>query len=180
MKKIALAVLLASGLMAADDGAYVGFDIGSTRFDIKASAAGISAEESDNGGSQTLKAGYYFNKNSRAFISYQNINVDGGSAYDVSLGYDYLFGSSDFKPFVGGFVGYGSTEDDELSELDISGAVYGAQVGLNYAINDNFSVEAGYRYMKSNMEDTVSISGVDVKLEIDPISNWFIGANYKF
>lgn len=71
MKKIALAVLLASGLMAADDGAYVGFDIGSTRFDIKASAAGVSAEESDNGGFQTLKAGYYFNKNSRAFISYQ-------------------------------------------------------------------------------------------------------------
>lgn len=34
--------------------------------------------------------------------------------------------------------------------------------------------------MKSNMEDTIRVSGIDVKLEIDPISNWFIGANYKF
>jgi hypothetical protein len=34
--------------------------------------------------------------------------------------------------------------------------------------------------MKSNMEGTINIIGVDVKLEIDPIKNWFVGVNYKF
>lgn len=180
MKKIALAVLLASGLMAADSGNYIGIDIGNTKFDMKASANGVSVEESDDGGSLTLKLGNYLDKNSRAYISYQNINVDGGDAYHFGIGYDYLIGDNDIKPFVGGYVGYGSAEVDGYSELDISGVVFGAQAGVNYAINDNFSVEAGYRYMKSNMEDTITVSGVDVKLEIDPISNWFAGINYKF
>ncbi|QOY54310.1 porin family protein [Candidatus Sulfurimonas marisnigri] len=180
MKKIALAVLLASGLMAADSGVYIGADIGNTAFDMKASALGVSAEEKDDGGSQTLKVGYYLDKNSRACISYQNINVDGGDAYHFGIGYDYLIGDNDIKPFVGGYVGYGSAEVDVYSELDISGVVFGAQAGVNYAINDNFSVEAGYRYIKSNMEDTINIIGVDVKLEVDPIKNWFVGVNYKF
>lgn len=180
MKKMAIAVLLASGLMAADSGNYIGFDLGSTKFDMKASAAGVSAEESDDGGSQTLKVGYYFDKNSRTFMSYQNINVDGGDAYYYGIGYDYLIGDNDIKPFVGGFVGYGSSEVDAYPDLDMAGVVFGAQVGVNYAVNENFSVEAGYRYMKSNMEDTITIAGVDVKSEIDPITNWFVGVNYKF
>lgn len=180
MKKIALTVLLASGLIAADSGNYIGIDIGNTKFDMKASALGVSAEESDDGGSVTLKLGHYFDKNSRAFISYQNINVDGGDAYHAGIGYDYLIGDNDIKPFIGGFIGYGSFEDDDLPSLDVAGVVYGAQAGVNYAVNENFSVEAGYRYMKSNMEDIITVDGVDVKLEIDPISNWFIGVNYKF
>jgi opacity protein-like surface antigen len=179
MKKIALAVLLASGLMAADSGVFVGADIGVTKFDEKASWSGGSEEISDDGGSQTLKVGYYFDKNSRAGICYQNINVEDGSAYHIGLGYDYLIGSNDIKPFVGAFIGYGSFEDDD-GIMDISGAVFGAQAGVNYAINENFSAEVGYRYMKSNMEDTITVSGVDVKVEIDPISNWFVGVNYKF
>lgn len=180
MKKIALTILLASGLMAEGSGNYIGFDVGSTKFDMKASAGGVSAEDSDDGGSLTLKLGYYYDKNSRTYISYQNINVDDGDAYYAGIGYDYLIGDNDIKPFIGGFVGYGSSEVDAMSELDISGAVFGVQAGVNYAVNENFSVEAGYRYMKSNMEDTTTVLGVDVKLEIDPISNWFVGVNYKF
>ncbi|MCF6309552.1 MAG: porin family protein [Sulfurimonas sp.] len=179
MKKIALAVLLATGLMAADSGVYVGVDLGNTKFDIEASAAGVTAGDSDSGGSQTLKVGYYFDANSRTSVYYQNINVDGGDAANYGIGYDYLIGSSAIKPFVGGIIGYGTATDDSIN-ADISGLTFGGQVGVNYAFNENFSAEAGYRYMKSNMDDTVTVSGVDVKLEIDPISNWFIGVNYKF
>ncbi|MDK9693674.1 MAG: porin family protein [Sulfurimonas sp.] len=180
MKKIALAILLASGLIAADNGYYIGIDIGNTKFDMKASTSGVSAEESDDGGSFTLKWGEYFDKNSRAVICYHNINVDDGRTHYVSIGYDYLIGNYDLKPFIGGFVGYGSAEADDLPELDIAGAVYGTQAGVNYTINANFSVEAGYRYMMSNMQDTITVGGVTVKIEIDPISNWFVGVNYKF
>jgi opacity protein-like surface antigen len=76
-------------------------------------------------------------------------------------------------------VGHGSLKVDGAT-VDIAGAVYGAQAGLNYAFNENISAEAGYRYMKSNMEDSISGVGGTAKFEIDPIKNWYIGANYKF
>lgn len=179
MKKIALAALLASGLMAADSGFYVGADLGNTAYDLKASAMGVSATEKDDGGSQTLKAGYYLDKNSRVSAFFQNVNTDGGKTNTYGVGYDYLIGDSALKPFVGAILGYGSSKADDGS-VKLSGAIYGAQVGLNYALNENFSVETGYRYMKSKMEDTIIVSGIDVKLEADPIKNWFVGVNYKF
>ncbi|WP_295022410.1 outer membrane beta-barrel protein [Sulfurimonas sp.] len=179
MKKIVLAALLASGLMAADSGVYVGVDLGNTAYDAKASAMGISATEKDDGGSQTLKVGYYFDKNNRASAFFQNVNTSGGKTNIYGVGYDYLIGDNALKPFIGAILGHGSSKADDNS-VDLTGAVYGAQAGVNYSINENFSVEAGFRYMNSKMQDTIVVSGVDVKIEADPITNWFIGANYKF
>ena len=196
MKKIVLAVLLtgASGLVASDSGFYVGADIGNTAFDMKTSVTftgygSASASSDDDGGSQTLKVGYYLDKNNRVSASFQNINVDNGDARTYNVGYDYLIGDNDFKPFIGVLAGYGSATSDGYDVLggksiDVNGAIFGIQVGLNYAINENFSAEAGYRYIKSNMEDTISgvYSGYDysAKLEIDTIKNLFFGVNYKF
>ena len=196
MKKIVLAVLLtgASGLVASDSGFYVGADIGNTAFDMKTSVTvtgygSDSASSDDDDGSQTLKVGYYLDKNNRVSASFQNINVDNGDARTYNVGYDYLIGDNDFKPFIGVLAGYGSATSDGYDVLggksiDVNGAIFGIQVGLNYAINENFSAEAGYRYIKSNMEDTISgvYSGYDysAKLEIDTIKNLFFGVNYKF
>ncbi|QFR43013.1 outer membrane protein [Sulfurimonas xiamenensis] len=179
MKKIVLAVLLATGLMAADSGMYVGLDVGNTDYNIKASALGISVEESYDDASYTFKAGYYIDANSRVYASYQYIDVEDGDSAFYGVGYDYLIGNGALKPFVGAFVGYGSAEDDE-GYVDMSGTVYGGQIGLNYAINENFSAEAGYRYMKSNMDDNIVESDINVNIEIDEIKNWFVGVNYKF
>ena len=185
MKKLSLAILLASGLVAAENGGYVGFDIGNSRADFTATnlSTGATASTNDNGGSQTLKVGYYFNANNRVAAFYQNINVDDGSGSVVGIGYDYLFGNNDVKPFVGAILGRGSNSydsTDNIPSIDISGMVYGAQIGLNYSFNENFSVEAGYRYLGSNMEDTINVSGTNVKLEVDNISNWYVGLNYRF
>lgn len=179
MKKIVLAAMLTSGLMAADSGVYVGVDLGKTKFDLTASAMGVSATEKDDGGSQTLKVGYYLDKNSRASAFFHNVNTDGGTTRSYGVGYDYLIGDNAFKPFVGAIVGYGSAKVDDTN-INLAGLIYGAQAGLNYALNENFSVEAGYRYMKSKMDDTITVLGVDVKLEADPVQTWFVGANYKF
>lgn len=180
MKKIVLATLLASGLMAADNGFYVGADMGNTAAELKATVNGNSAGSvKDDGGSQTLKLGYYLDKNSRAAGFYQHINMDGGSASTYGIGYDYLIGDNAFKPFVGVLLGYGSMKVDG-TPVNISGIIYGVQAGLNYAINENISAEVGYRYMKSNMEDTITGPGGSATFEIDPLKNWFIGANYKF
>ena len=180
-KSLILAGLLLAGtsLMASESGIYVGVDIGNTDFDMTVNLNGSSSSDSDDGGSQTLKIGYYMDKNSRVYASYQNVNADGADIYTTAIGYDYLIGNEAYKPFVGAFVGYGSAEIDDTT-IDISGMNYGMQAGLNYAINENFSVEGGFRYMKSSMEYSISGPGGTASLEIDTIQNWFVGANYKF
>jgi opacity protein-like surface antigen len=60
--------------------------------------------------------------------------------------------------------------------LDISGVIYGAQAGLNFEATDRLQIEAGYRYLKSNMSDSVG----GVAFDIDELKNWFVGFNYKF
>ncbi len=182
MKKIALAVLLASGLMAADSGVYVGVDVGNTEYEGTANwnYSGFSGSENakSDGSSQTLKIGYYFDANNRVNAFIQNISIDDAKAYSYGVGYDYLIGSNAFKPFVGVFVGGNTVSPDD--ESSASGAIYGAQIGLNYAINANFSAEAGYRYMGSTMEEEWT-DGVDSEsYEIDSMNNWFVGLNYKF
>ncbi|MBU1218101.1 porin family protein [bacterium] len=179
MKKIALAVLLSSGLMAAESGFYVGADIGNTAMDMTTTFNGDKTTVSDDGGSQTLKVGYYIDKNNRASAFYQNVNVDGGDVYAYGIGYDYLIGDSAFKPFIGAQLGYGSVKADGTT-VDIAGITYGAQAGINYAVNENFSLEAGYRYLITNMEDSISGPGGTATFEIDSLKNWFIGVNYKF
>jgi opacity protein-like surface antigen len=180
MKKIVLAAMLTSGLMAADNGAYIGLDVGNTEVELKATVNGSSAGSvKDDGGSQTLKVGYYIDKNNRVAGFYQHVNAEDGSVGMYGVGYDYLIGDNAFKPFIGAMLGYGSFKVDN-TPVNISGAVFGIQAGLNYSFNENFSAEAGYRYMKSNMEDSFSGIGGTANFEIDPIKNWFIGANYKF
>ena len=192
-KSLILAGLLlvsTSGLMASDSGFYVGIDIGNTDIDGKYSLTIPSSPQfyefndngsfNDDGGSQTLKVGYYMDKNSRVYASYQNIRVEGGDAYSAGLGYDYLIGDNALKPFIGVLGGYTSIKDDEGTDENTKGMYYGVQAGLNYAVNQNISLEAGYRYMKANIDSTfVDSDGVNT-VEVDTIKNWFIGANYKF
>lgn len=197
MKKKIVASLLASGiitssLVASNEGFYVGLDFGKTEVKVKYSESlsvpsfsyysSESGTGTDDGGSQTLKVGYYFDNNSRANLFFQNINSDFSSNPKLyGVGYDYLIGDHDFKPFIGAILGYGSAKDDDLK---ISGAVYGIQAGINYAFNENVSLEAGYRYMKSNMKysesDTNTLYSYSYELKLDTLTNWYIGANYKF
>ena len=183
MGTLATLSLLALQAQAQDDGYYIGLDFGNTKAEFTAKAGAISLSDDSDGGSQTLKVGKYLDNNSRVAIFYQNINADEANAGVLGIGYDYLIGEEPLKPFVGAFLGYGSYDlDDSLygQTVDIAGMVYGIQAGVNYEINTNFSVEAGYRFMKSSMGDSIVYSGTNVDLEVDDIRNWFIGLNYKF
>lgn len=187
MKKMVLALLLASGLMAADKGVYLGVDFGNTKadFDLSIHDPNMSWSETDDGGSQTLKVGYYFNSYHRLCGFYQNINIEDGRGTTTGIMYDYLIGDYDLKPFAGVITGFGKVKDDYFG-FNITGAFAGAQLGLNYTFNDHISIEAGYRYMKTNMNDTVAVYVIDLgqvrdlDIEIDTLKNWFIGANYRF
>lgn len=187
MKKTILALLFASGLMASGNGVYVGVDFGNAKSDITASIhdPNIETTETDSAGTQIVKVGYYFSSHHRLAGFFQNINVDDGSGSAAGIVYDYLIGDYALKPFVGVVTGFGEVKDDYFG-IDMTGAFAGGELGLNYDFNGHISVEGGYRYLKTNMKDTVAVYVIDLgqirdlDVSIDTIRNWFIGVNYKF
>lgn len=176
MKKVALLGLLSVAVMANESGFYIGGEISQTK---------ERAQEIDNGtykyhntsAAYGLNVGYYFDANTRAYTFYQHINRGDfdkpTNAYGA--GYDYLFGDSSFKPFVGGIVSY-SIYDNKEDQFRMEGLAYGGQFGIDYKINTNISVNAGYRYLLS---DAKFKSGSYVN-ETTDFQAFFAGANYKF
>ncbi len=183
MKKIILVALLASELLRADNGFYVGIDAGITEATFTTSIPTLDFYESEksHGSSETVKVGYYLNQNNRINGFYHKINGTDAKVYGV--GYDYLFGDSSFKPFIGILAGssnFKDNGDDTTPMTNLHGNIYGLQAGINYSINNQISIEAGARYLKSYASQTINDSGDDLIFKIDPIHNVFIGANYKF
>ncbi len=163
---------------AATNSSYVGLDVGNTEATMSAVNGIENAKESDNGTSVSLKLGYKYEDNQRVYASAQYIEAENAEFMVYGLGYDYLFGDAIVKPFVGGFIGYGQYQTDRAStiDLDVDGIVFGAQAGLLFEVTKEIDLEGGYRYLKSNMEENIGSANI----EIDPLSNWFVGFNYKF
>lgn len=179
MKKVALLGLLSVAVMASESGLYIGAEVGSTHTKAADIISGNEEKASSNRISEGLNIGYYLNDNSRAYLAYQYINADMDKEIPektkiYSAGYDYLFGTSAFKPFVGAIIGYSSYKDGTFK---VTGMSYGAQVGVDYKINANISVDAGYRYLDSNAKGTNYSGG---KSPIYSFQTFFAGANYKF
>lgn len=182
MKKIAILAFIATGLMAGDSGLYIGMDIGDVKVNSTVTSGGNTFKGDVSDPAYTFKGGYYFNENNRVYAFYQYVNPEATDASfaQYGAGYDYLIGDNALKPFIGVFAGWvDSKVSNSLDHFDISGNLIGVQVGLNYAINANLSVEGGYRYFDySNADGLESIDNVNV--EADSAQNWFAGLNYKF
>lgn len=184
MKKVMIAIALAALIFPvaeANERNYIGIDLGNTTAEVTVTSIGLGINESadDYGGSQTLKLGHYFNDNQRAALSYHNINAEDASFGMLCLHYDYLMGEHALKPFAGVIIGYGRYDLDDYN-FEIEGAMYGIQAGLNYELNSQFSVDAGYRFIKSTMNETYRFLGFDADFKIDDFRNWYIGLNYSF
>lgn len=176
MKKLALLVVFASGLIAAETGWYVGMDAYRTRTNITVTNAAISEKQNLTRSSQTYKGGYYVSRNGRANLYYQHSNTfENSKGHLYGIGYDYLIGNYDLKPYLGVLLGYSKYTQPDLT---MEGSFVGANMGLNYAIGENFSIEGGYRYMRSNASGNFTTSGS--KAKVDALKNWYLGANYKF
>lgn len=150
MKRIALLGLLSVAVMANESGLYVGADVGRAKEHDKVSS-GITYTNTST--SYGFDIGYYFDANNRAYGFYQYISkgnfVKPTDAYGA--GYDYLFGTSSLKPFVGVMLGYSVYKNGSYKQ---DGLAYGGQVGLDYKVNNNISVDAGYRYLFSDAKYT--------------------------
>ncbi len=177
MKSILLLGLLASGLFSSDKGLYIGIDAFKTRTNLTVMNGSNSEKQNLSAPSQTLKAGYYLNQNSRinGFYQHHNTSLEVSNGCLYGIGYDYLIGDNAMKPFLGILAGYSQYSQ---SDLHLDGEFIGAVIGINYAFGENFFLEGGYRYMKSNASGRFSSSGSEA--EINNLTNWFVGANYKF
>jgi opacity protein-like surface antigen len=179
MKKVALLGLLSVAVMANESGLYVGAEVGSTRTKAADIISGTTYNYTRNRISEGLNVGTYLNENSRAYLAYNHVN--GGStpipksSNIYSAGYDYLFGTSALKPFVGAIIGYSTYTDGNFK---VKGMAYGAQAGVDYKVNNKLSVDAGYRYLDSNAKSPTDSDGD--KSTMDSFQTLFVGANYKF
>ena len=185
MKKIVIGTIIITSMLimqvSAQERNYIGLDLGNTTAEatITSTGLGINESEDDDGGSQTLKFGHYYNDQNRAYLFFHNINAEDADFNMLGIGYDYLMGENDLKPFVGVMLGYGRYDLNDYN-FEIDGAVYGVQAGVNYEINKNFSLDAGYRFLKSTLNETYRDGASDADFAIDDFRNWYIGLNYSF
>lgn len=181
MKKIVVASLIATGLLASGNQDYVHLSVGNAKLTGTASALGVPVDFDTDGTQYTLGLGHYLNDTGRVYGTYTYIDREAGvdKADAFSIGYDFLLpvDAKTFSLYAGPVVGYTRYEEPGL---DLSGFHYGAQIGGLIRITDNIEIDGGYRYVFETGSQDVSILGVNVNVEADDVKMWYIGANFRF
>ena len=142
-----------------------------------------------NSGTWGVRAGQMTDEG-RYYMTYENVSDDCGSS--LKLRQQNLIGSYDmFVPlgdttrlFGGASAGLTKLENESKGysrDTDI-GYLVGLQAGILQKLGDNTSVEAGYRYLRSNAGTEVSERGVGKLGSIDVHSSKqaYLGLNYHF
>ena len=140
-----------------------------------------------NSGTWGVRAGQITDEG-RYYMTYENVSDDYGSS--LKLRQQNLIGSYDmFVPlgdttrlFGGASAGLTKLENESKGysrDTDI-GYLVGLQAGILQKLGDNTSVEAGYRYLRSNAGTEVSERGVGKLGSIDVHSSKqaYLGLNY--
>mgnify|MGYP003592312658 CR=1 FL=1 len=193
-------ILLAGSTLVASDEYFVGMEFGNTKSKINWTQTYIyqsdlypnhyqigSGGGTGSGNSQGIKLGTYIGENNKVAIFYLSSDIDGVSGESFGIQYDHLIGHNKLKPFVGVTIGEGLIEDND-STFKGEGIIYGMQLGLNYEIDKYFSIDTGYRFLKTDIEYSIyqrdyGESGTASTLtngHIKEIKNWYFGLNYKF
>lgn len=142
-----------------------------------------------NSGTWGVRAGQMTDE-ARYYATYENVSDDYGNG--LKLRQQNLIGSYDvFLPvgdstrlFGGASAGLTKLENESSGysrDSDI-GYLVGLQAGVLQRVSDNASVEAGYRYLRSNAGTEVAERGVGKVGSIDLHSTRqaYLGVNYHF
>ncbi len=142
-----------------------------------------------NSGTWGIRAGQMTDE-ARYYATYENVSDDYGSS--LKLRQQNLIGSYDmFLPvgdttrlFGGASAGLTKLENESSGyrrDSDI-GYLVGLQAGVLQDVGKNTSIEAGYRYLRSNAGTEVAERGVGKVGSIDLHSSKqaYLGVNYKF
>lgn len=190
----ASAILATSAAVQAEN--FVGMTLGETSNNIRHSAAfqhNIPGTDLDNviknSGTWGIRAGQS-NTNARYYLSYEN--VSDSYQHDLKMRQENLLGSYDlFLPlgdstrlFGGATLGLTKlTQDFRGASRDSDiGYAAGLQAGILQNLGNQASLEAGYRYLRSNAGVDVSPNGGAKlgSLDLHSSSQAYIGANYRF
>lgn len=134
-----------------------------------------------------LKGGAILNNSHRLSLSYQPSFNSDSNTHNFFAGYDYLIPvNNENRFYLGAHAGISSFKGkDKISDYDMSGFAYGAQVGYIYDITKNIEFELGLMYTKYNLDtdgNRQATNGSTFKsnLELKHSIGTMIGINYKF
>jgi hypothetical protein len=175
--------LMVSTLSAAKVGqAGVGIEVGILKSGATAKVNGVSSDGDIDTTYQALRLGKYFDFG-RIGASLAIVNEDGGTdGKNFGIAYDYVFyNDGEFVPFVGAHLGYSKNEWSGRSvSIDHNGAVYGVQAGLIYDAFEEFEIEIGAKYSKTNIDGSASFPGYQIDLEVDNTMQYYVSVGFKF
>ncbi len=114
----------------------------------------------------------------RYYLSYDPLNLDGGSVKNLSLNIDYLYKIPEadrWHLYAGLNVGQNRFKDDTLgSERKAS---YGGQAGVIYRFSENTNFEFGYKHIDANGAEVASATQ---KSQLEDISGFRAGVTFNF
>ena len=197
LSKLALATSLTFAAAAANAGDnFVGLTWGQTDNNIQKSSAlnsNLNSPKPDkvinDTGTWGVRAGQVSETN-RYYMTYENVSdTDRGNklrqqnllgSYDVFL----PVGDYNTKLFGGATAGLVKLEHESKGfkrDSDI-GFALGLQAGILQDINQNASIEAGYRYLRTNASTEMAPHGAGKagSLDLHSSGQLYLGANYKF
>ena len=197
LSKLALATSLTFAAAAANAGDnFVGLTWGQTDNNIQKSSAlnsNLNSPKPDkvinDTGTWGVRAGQVSETN-RYYMTYENVSdTDSGNklrqqnllgSYDVFL----PIGDYNTKLFGGATAGLVKLEQESKGfkrDSDI-GFALGLQAGILQDINQNASIEAGYRYLRTNASTEMAPHGAGKagSLDLHSSGQLYLGANYKF
>lgn len=197
LSKLALATSLTFAAAAANAGDnFVGLTWGQTDNNIQKSSAlnsNLNSPKLDkvinDTGTWGVRAGQVSETN-RYYMTYENVSdTDRGNklrqqnllgSYDVFL----PVGDYNTKLFGGATAGLVKLEQESKGfkrDSDI-GFALGLQAGILQDINQNASIEAGYRYLRTNASTEMAQHGAGKagSLDLHSSGQLYLGANYKF
>ncbi len=197
LSKLALATSLTFAAAAANAGDnFVGLTWGQTDNNIQKSSAlnsNLNSPKPDkvinDTGTWGVRAGQVSETN-RYYMTYENVSdTDRGNklrqqnllgSYDVFL----PVGDYNTKLFGGATAGLVKLEQESKGfkrDSDI-GFALGLQAGILQDINQNASIEAGYRYLRTNASTEMAPHGAGKagSLDLHSSGQLYLGANYKF
>ncbi|UCV14471.1 OmpW/AlkL family protein [Quatrionicoccus australiensis] len=202
-KKILVAALVATGLFsgiaqAADEGAFlvraravhIGFDNGQAD-----GLGGATVVEAKDRWIPEVDLSYFFTKNIAAelVLTYPqkiDIKLNGGQlgtikALPPSLLLQYHFTDlGAFKPYVGAGLNYTIFTDRKnigaTADVDSSSWGLAAQVGFDYLIDKNWSVNLDVKYIQMSTDVHLTGGGAKLgKVDLNPITAG-VGVGYRF
>jgi opacity protein-like surface antigen len=190
----ASAILATSAAVQAEN--FAGMTLGETSNNIRHSSAfqqnvpGTNLDNViNNSGTWGIRAGQS-DADARYYLTYEN--VSDSYHHDAKMRQENLLGSYDrFLPlgdttrlFGGATLGVTKlTQDFRGASRDSDiGYAAGLQAGILQDVGSNASLEAGYRYLRSNANVEVGPSGGSKvgSLDLHSSSQAYLGANYRF